>query len=716
FPDIGGDKDITEINKDLEDDILVPKGLQRSSVNSPSKLWSLPVPYILDSSLELNAKGVIMQAMDQFRLKSCIDFSIWNDEKYYISVQKLGGCYSYVGRTFFNGQDLSIGTYCDSKAVVEHEFLHALGFYHEQSRYDRDEHVTIQFQNIIEGYETNFEKQSEKYTTSHGVPYDYMSVMHYGPFAFSNGNGSTITTKDPAFQDIIGQRLEMSSSDVKELNLLYKCNSTIAFKMHCSFSDGSTCQMSGCSQSSKGWENVTSAPGGPATDHTNLMDHSKMEDKIPSSFMHASTAFGVEGESAWLETSRMTPNRSCHVQCLQFYYFHSGHESDQLNIWIREFQDENDFTGQSRMIGQITGNKTSYWKYHHVSISATKSFQVEFEVQKGAGSSTGGFSIDDINLSELTCPHVAIQVDDFENVLKSSDYSSLIFSKTQYTEDGYAFRVATILYRSYFGLLIQLVEGKNDDKLQWPLLNRQVTFQMIDQNPNIQLQMSKQRSMTSDINQNITDGVNVWDNPRKVGSSTVDENGQKIYAGPLIGRTYFATLEDIKMRGFLKGGSAVFAFTFQDITPLIDGSSLPCSPPPKVTQPPKTEEREPCSSRLKSTLPPTTTSATTTTTTVTTASPETTTEDKSIFGLAPRFCVFNLPDYLVNCLTCATLKWIVAHHLDKLDKCKELHESTDFRYDVILRHSFGGIHKLRQIHKYRHVVDQQGAAAGTPNI
>ncbi|XP_033837344.1 meprin A subunit beta-like [Periophthalmus magnuspinnatus] len=601
--DIGGDKDILEINKDLEDDIIVPKGLHRSSVNNPSYLWSLPVPYSLDSSLELNAKGVIMQAMDQFRLKSCIDFKSWNDEKYYISVQKLGGCFSYVGQYFSNGQDLSIGTYCDSKAIVEHEFLHALGFFHEQSRYDRDEYVTIEFQNIIKRYESNFEKQSEKYSTTHGVPYDYMSVMHYGPNAFSNGNGSTITTKDPAFQDIIGQRLEMSPSDVKELNLLYKCNSSVAFQMHCSFSNRSTCQMSRCSESSKGWENVTSAPGGPATDRTNLMSNTKMQDKVPSSFMYASTAFGLEGDSAWLETNRMTPNRSCHVQCLQFYYFHSGHESDQLNIWIREFQDENDFTGQSRMVEQITGNKTSHWQYHYVSISATRSFQVEFEVRKGAGSSTGGISIDDINLSELTCPHVAIQVDDFESVLESSDYNSIIYSKTQYTEDGYAFRVAITLYKIYFGLLIQLVEGKNDDKLQWPLLNRQVTFQMVDQNPNIKLQMSKQISITSDINQNITIGVNIWDNPRKFEKKVVDENGQEIFVGPMIGRTYFATLESIKQRDFLKGGSAVFAFTFQDITALIKGNSLPCSPPPKATQLSKTEERGPCSSRSQTTTP-----------------------------------------------------------------------------------------------------------------
>uniref|UniRef100_A0AAV2MAI5 MAM domain-containing protein n=1 Tax=Knipowitschia caucasica TaxID=637954 RepID=A0AAV2MAI5_KNICA len=78
-------------------------------------------------------------------------------------------------------------------------------------------------------------------------------------------------------------------------------------------------------------------------------------DMAPSSFMHASTGFGREGESAWLETGRMTLRRSCHAQCLQFYYFHSGNESDQLNIWIREFDDEDDLTGHSKMVGQITG-------------------------------------------------------------------------------------------------------------------------------------------------------------------------------------------------------------------------------------------------------------------------------------------------------------------------------------------------------------------------
>lgn len=43
------------------------------------------------SLVEINAKGVILKAMTEFRLKSCIDFKPWNAEKYYLSFVKLGG-------------------------------------------------------------------------------------------------------------------------------------------------------------------------------------------------------------------------------------------------------------------------------------------------------------------------------------------------------------------------------------------------------------------------------------------------------------------------------------------------------------------------------------------------------------------------------------------------------------------------------------------------
>ena len=59
-------------------------------------------------------------------------------------------CWSFVG-DLQSGQTVSIGERCDYKAIVEHELLHALGFYHEQSRTDRDDYVQIWWDEIIEG-------------------------------------------------------------------------------------------------------------------------------------------------------------------------------------------------------------------------------------------------------------------------------------------------------------------------------------------------------------------------------------------------------------------------------------------------------------------------------------------------------------------------------------------------------------------------------------
>ncbi|XP_035991186.1 meprin A subunit beta [Fundulus heteroclitus] len=544
-----------------------------------------------------------MRAFDQFRVKSCIDFKPRDSEDYYLKIQKLNGCWSYIGRVFANGQDLSIGAGCEYIGIVEHEILHALGFYHEQSRFDRDNYVQIVYANIMTDKEHNFRKVASNESTVHGTPYDYMSVMHYGKDAFTNGDGSTIITIDPKFQDVIGQRLEMSPTDAKELNLLYSCNETVAFKIFCGFSNGTMCNMNRCSTNGSDWEVVTDIDGDPSSDHTNLPSGSGDNAQQKGHFIHASTASGQEGDSAKLETEVVKLNRGCNVQCLQFYNFHSGAESDELNIWIREFEDEQDTTGTPRLMGQITGSPTSHWKLHHVSLNATKPFQVVFEARKGAGSSTGGFSVDDINLSETECPHVFIQIDDLENRLNTSSFG-IIYSPRQYSKDGYAYRVAVILFKTYVGMAVQLLSGEFDDQLQWPCLQRQMIFQLLDQTPNQQLQMSKQQTFIS------ASGSSIWDNPRESGNGVFYENDELVYGGSLIGRSPFTTLEELQTREFLKGGSAIFMFNFEDLTPLINGTSLPCPQlrPVSITNPPPNLDETPCSARVSPpTSPPSTT-------------------------------------------------------------------------------------------------------------
>ncbi|KAF4517887.1 hypothetical protein B566_EDAN001841 [Ephemera danica] len=99
-----------------------------------------------------------------------------------------------------------------------HELLHTIGFYHEQSRSDRDNYVTINYNNIEPGMANNFDISD---TITFGVPYDYGSVMHYGRNFFSKNGLDTIVPKDNWVT--IGQRTHLSNSDIAKIRRMYKC-------------------------------------------------------------------------------------------------------------------------------------------------------------------------------------------------------------------------------------------------------------------------------------------------------------------------------------------------------------------------------------------------------------------------------------------------------------------------------------------------------------
>ncbi|XP_048587974.1 zinc metalloproteinase nas-15-like [Nematostella vectensis] len=100
------------------------------------------------------------------------------------------------------------------------------GFYHEQSRPDRDNYVEIVWSNIKEENKHNFEKYNHGVIDSLGVPYDYGSIMHYGKRDFAKWPWQT-TIKVKKSGASIGQRSHLSALDAKQMNLFYNCKTEV---------------------------------------------------------------------------------------------------------------------------------------------------------------------------------------------------------------------------------------------------------------------------------------------------------------------------------------------------------------------------------------------------------------------------------------------------------------------------------------------------------
>ncbi|XP_051236061.1 hatching enzyme 1.2-like [Dicentrarchus labrax] len=178
------------------------------------------IPYYIANHYSSREVSIITRGLESFSSVSCIRFRPYqNGDHEWLSIESRNGCYSYVGRQG-GGQTVSLSRQgCLYHGTVQHELLHALGFNHEQTRSDRDNHIKVYWENIIDGMAYNFDKIK---TLNQGTPYDYNSVMQYEKYAFSKNNRPTMMPI-PNSNVSFGQATQMSQNDIDRLNRLYNC-------------------------------------------------------------------------------------------------------------------------------------------------------------------------------------------------------------------------------------------------------------------------------------------------------------------------------------------------------------------------------------------------------------------------------------------------------------------------------------------------------------
>uniref|UniRef100_A0A1I8M9I8 Metalloendopeptidase n=1 Tax=Musca domestica TaxID=7370 RepID=A0A1I8M9I8_MUSDO len=215
-----------ELGPYVEGDILMPQTsvILKNGLISTSTRWPNGiVPYEIGAQFQRRDMNVIRNAIQEYHRRTCIRFVPRTNEKDYISiVNGKSGCWSSIGLVGGKQEVNLQSPGCLSKpGTAMHELMHVLGFLHEQNRQERDGFVDIKYQNIRQAAYENFKKVSP--TIAFGVPYDYGSVMHYSPRAFSQNGQPTIVAKHPDGNQIMGQRNGFSNLDIEKINRMYNC-------------------------------------------------------------------------------------------------------------------------------------------------------------------------------------------------------------------------------------------------------------------------------------------------------------------------------------------------------------------------------------------------------------------------------------------------------------------------------------------------------------
>ncbi|XP_041372465.1 zinc metalloproteinase nas-31-like isoform X2 [Gigantopelta aegis] len=180
------------------------------------RLWpNNQIPYTIKSGdFNPGETKTIKEVMKDWETVSCVRFVKKTPSHiYWIQFVNSKGCASYFGSMKIPYQKVYLLSSCFNKRAVAHELGHALGMIHEHTRPDRDNFVRINWRWIPTELHREYNKQTWNAVTSFGVPYDYLSIMHY-----SIG----IETIQKDFQYKIGVNY-ISWLDIKSVNLAYPC-------------------------------------------------------------------------------------------------------------------------------------------------------------------------------------------------------------------------------------------------------------------------------------------------------------------------------------------------------------------------------------------------------------------------------------------------------------------------------------------------------------
>jgi uncharacterized protein (TIGR02145 family) len=163
-------------------------------------------------------KEKIIAAIGEYQAKTHLKFVTRTNEPNYVEFIGLDydGAYSNLGM-IGGRQEIGIGNNYPTGGII-HEIGHTIGLIHEQSRSDRDNYITIHFDNIQPSKWDQFAKVTGTINLS---DFDFNSIMMYGSYTGFEliADKPSITNKDGSIFSVIWENL--STYDVRSINKIY---------------------------------------------------------------------------------------------------------------------------------------------------------------------------------------------------------------------------------------------------------------------------------------------------------------------------------------------------------------------------------------------------------------------------------------------------------------------------------------------------------------
>jgi uncharacterized protein (TIGR03437 family) len=187
------------------------------AVPGAGQLWpGGVVPYTVDPGLSNTTR--LTNAFAEWSGKTPLRFVPRTNQANYLKFARAAAaftCNSYVGMQG-GEQVVNLGDSCTDFAVI-HELGHAIGFWHEQSRNDRDQYIQMHFENVALACVYNYDKYGAQ--GREASPYDYASAMQYFPYAYSRNSLPVMVTIPAGIP--IGSGTALSAIDADTASRLY---------------------------------------------------------------------------------------------------------------------------------------------------------------------------------------------------------------------------------------------------------------------------------------------------------------------------------------------------------------------------------------------------------------------------------------------------------------------------------------------------------------